>query len=115
MALINCPECNKEISNKAQSCPSCGAPLLLSKVVKIKFPRGQQLLNMNCSVYDENNNLLAKCKEGEVANFEIEEETLIYVYMNSRIGRASIVAHPGDRFEVNFRTFGIGISKVDIL
>lgn len=27
MALINCPECNKEISDKAIACPNCGAPL----------------------------------------------------------------------------------------
>lgn len=27
MALINCPECNKEISDKALSCPNCGFPL----------------------------------------------------------------------------------------
>lgn len=27
MALINCPECNKEISDKANSCPNCGYPL----------------------------------------------------------------------------------------
>lgn len=27
MALINCPECNKKISNKAISCPECGTPL----------------------------------------------------------------------------------------
>ncbi|MHB8056819.1 MAG: double zinc ribbon domain-containing protein [Desulfuromonadaceae bacterium] len=27
MALINCPECNREISDKAKSCPSCGLPL----------------------------------------------------------------------------------------
>lgn len=26
MALINCPECNREISDKAPSCPGCGAP-----------------------------------------------------------------------------------------
>lgn len=31
MALINCPECGKEISDKAVSCPNCGA------VVKKKF------------------------------------------------------------------------------
>lgn len=24
MALINCPECNKEISNSAKICPNCG-------------------------------------------------------------------------------------------
>lgn len=27
MALISCPECNKEISDKAISCPNCGYPL----------------------------------------------------------------------------------------
>lgn len=27
MALIKCPECGKEISNKAVSCPNCGYPL----------------------------------------------------------------------------------------
>ena len=27
MALINCPECSKEISDKALSCPNCGIPL----------------------------------------------------------------------------------------
>lgn len=26
MALINCPECGKEISDQAASCPNCGAP-----------------------------------------------------------------------------------------
>lgn len=27
MALINCSECGKEISNKASSCPGCGNPV----------------------------------------------------------------------------------------
>ena len=26
MALITCPECGKEISDKAKVCPNCGAP-----------------------------------------------------------------------------------------
>jgi RNA polymerase subunit RPABC4/transcription elongation factor Spt4 len=29
MALINCPECNKEVSDKAKSCPNCGYPFEL--------------------------------------------------------------------------------------
>ena len=29
MALINCPECNKEISDKATACPHCGCPIKL--------------------------------------------------------------------------------------
>ncbi len=27
MALINCPECNKDVSEKADSCPNCGYPI----------------------------------------------------------------------------------------
>ena len=27
MALINCPECGKEISERANSCPNCGFPI----------------------------------------------------------------------------------------
>lgn len=27
MALINCPECNNEISDKAVSCPKCAFPI----------------------------------------------------------------------------------------
>ena len=27
MALINCPECSKEVSDSAPSCPNCGYPL----------------------------------------------------------------------------------------
>jgi restriction system protein len=27
MALITCPECGKEISSQASSCPNCGAPV----------------------------------------------------------------------------------------
>ena len=27
MALIKCPECGKEISDKATACPNCGYPI----------------------------------------------------------------------------------------
>lgn len=27
MSLINCSECNKEISDKAEACPNCGNPI----------------------------------------------------------------------------------------
>lgn len=27
MALIRCPECGKEISDKAEACPNCGYPI----------------------------------------------------------------------------------------
>jgi ssDNA-binding Zn-finger/Zn-ribbon topoisomerase 1 len=32
MALINCPECKKEISDKVKSCPQCGYPLVSESI-----------------------------------------------------------------------------------
>ena len=34
MALINCDECNKEVSDKAASCPHCGAPIAQAQETK---------------------------------------------------------------------------------
>lgn len=34
MAIINCPECGKEISDKAPACPNCGHPLKKADPVK---------------------------------------------------------------------------------
>ena len=31
MALINCPDCNKEVSTSAVSCPNCGAPVAAAR------------------------------------------------------------------------------------
>ena len=36
MALINCPECGKEISEKAKSCPHCGCPIEASEPEKVE-------------------------------------------------------------------------------
>ena len=36
MALIKCPECNKEISDKASSCPHCGYPLEKKETKKVR-------------------------------------------------------------------------------
>lgn len=31
MALINCSECDREVSDKAPACPACGAPIASGK------------------------------------------------------------------------------------
>lgn len=46
MALINCPECGKEISDKATNCPNCGMPIGNKKFCKFC---GEQI-NTDCVV-----------------------------------------------------------------
>lgn len=40
MALIHCPECNKEISSSAETCPNCGYPLVKLKADEAKAANG---------------------------------------------------------------------------
>jgi hypothetical protein len=50
MALINCPECNKQISDKAEICVGCGAPV----EVNLKFIIGIPITfgNLEVAQYD---------------------------------------------------------------
>lgn len=42
MALINCPECGKEISDKVKACPHCGYPLV-EESIDPSIPKPQQV------------------------------------------------------------------------
>lgn len=44
MALINCPECTKEISNKAKSCPNCGMPIENDLTIQLEKKLGKKLI-----------------------------------------------------------------------
>lgn len=50
MALINCPECRKQVSDQAEKCPNCAYPITAQKIV-IKNNEGffLQSMNFGCS------------------------------------------------------------------
>lgn len=81
MALINCPECNKQISDKAKACPNCGFPIEeINKPneVLLQFPElpsdlstGRPLTNWAGNthfkgVYDSEENVVEKINPGVV-------------------------------------------------
>lgn len=43
MALINCPECNKQISDFAVNCPNCGYPLQKQNFEKKSTPQNRNI------------------------------------------------------------------------
>lgn len=54
MALINCPECQNQISDKADNCPKCGYPIA-GKKSKITVQKKEgcflQTLNLGCLIF----------------------------------------------------------------
>jgi len=49
MSLINCPECSREVSQKAPSCPNCGAPIAASSIQTYTAPASPpEKKNVSC-------------------------------------------------------------------
>ena len=114
MALVKCPECGKEVSSNAATCPNCGTPIKGANVIRVQFPKTDTILG--CYVYDSNGNTLAKCNVGEIASFESAQPINIKVKMKGFFGSAEITAKPGGRYAVSTKWFGgISIKEVDSL
>lgn len=80
MALIICPECGQQISDKAKACIHCGTPIAIDKTVKIKiFRYGSTFFGvaLRVTITDQSGRILWTGPSGSVATFEIEEETEI--------------------------------------
>lgn len=83
MAMIKCPECGKQVSDKAKACPGCGYPIeddMPSGIVRIKVSplaigiNGNQKVTIygNCRTVWEGNT-------GEVAELYVDQPTEVTV------------------------------------
>ena len=90
MAMIKCPECGKEISDKAKSCINCGCPLsevVTSGIVRIKMPNNivegvvGLFSSRKASVIGPDDKTLWDGKHGENASFIIDGPTKITIQL----------------------------------
>lgn len=77
MAIITCPECGQQVSNKAKKCVHCGTPLTIDNKIKVKIPRFcTGMLNQKaCEVEVQiDGKTVWNGFSGSVAVFETEQE-----------------------------------------
>lgn len=85
MAMIKCPECGKDVSDKAKCCPNCGCPiefLIPNGIVKIKVSalNAASGLNGNQKVsISSNDKVLWEGNSGEVAELFFEGPTNVKI------------------------------------
>lgn len=80
MALIKCPECGREVSDKAANCINCGCPLAgINPAGSVTVAvNGPGMVKMN--IFDMETGKELWCgNNGEVARFNVEKETEISV------------------------------------
>lgn len=123
MALIKCPECEKEISDKAQVCIHCGCPLkATTKRVKIKMPLYSSnvfIKNKKYAIVASNNNILWSGEIGKIAEFEIDVSIEIKIKLLWGIGPKVIklgVIEPGKTYQVSQDAiYGYNLSEIQLI
>ncbi len=83
MALIKCPECGQEVSDKATNCPRCAYPIASSRpdgTVRIKMTVIAQTISGNQKVsVIANGNTLWEGRTGEIAEIYFAKPTMVTV------------------------------------
>lgn len=80
MALITCPDCGAQVSDRAKNCIHCGAPLIAEEnVLKIKTPKNQEVVvNVVYDFYDDHTGKrLASATKNSLVTIKLDAPTRI--------------------------------------
>ena len=95
MALINCSECGKEVSDKAKACPNCGCPINEEKKeskVMIYGYTESYIFNPKVKIFI-NDQEVGSVAKGQLFEMNIDRDTEIVFKCNMR--KSSIIAKAG--------------------
>ncbi len=98
MALIKCPECGSEVSDRAASCPRCGYPIKpVSNPALIRFEQ-TYAVRYTCTVTCNGRDYT--CKQGESVSIDISAPTTVQIRISGGNGSTSGQIIPGRRYNV---------------
>ncbi len=123
MALIQCPECGKQVSDRAGVCPNCAFPLASLRTdgtVSIKIANG---LGGSVYIHEVSTmNVIWTGASGQIAKFNIMQPTDIGIRWG--VGKkflpgATARVEAGKKYELAIRqgffSSGVCINEVDVL
>lgn len=82
MVLIKCPECGKEISDKAEKCIHCGCPIKTHIAQgKVVFQTSNDFIGLlgKYTIKDKDGNVVAKLKANDYFETNINSDTTFYI------------------------------------
>lgn len=113
MALIICPECGQQVSDKAKTCIHCGMPIEVDNSTRIKLYKwvASSMKPTTCEVeITLNGKTLWSGDAGSVATFEIPQKLNIHIlakkvcangpFVYSRDVHLDFMVEPAKRYEI---------------
>ncbi|MCD8103978.1 MAG: zinc-ribbon domain-containing protein [Lachnospiraceae bacterium] len=110
MALFKCPDCGKEISDRASACPNCGCPISEMKtggIVKIKMPTTNAIsggfvgmLSSKNVTISSGSRTLWTGRHGQTASFELDAPTTITIDLGGWANKVNGRVEPKKKYEL---------------
>lgn len=98
MALIKCPECGSEVSDRASACPRCGCPIA-QVPTKLSFIEQSNMPERPwCTVICNNNKYSCRC--GESIIIKISSPSSVAIHLGAQSTSGTII--PGKEYVVHF-------------
>lgn len=113
MALFECPECGREISDKAEKCIHCGYPIKpQQKQGKVIFQSSNDFMGLlgKYTIKDKDGNIIAKLRANDYFETNIDCDTTFYVRPTgsfSSFKEAFAPANTVSRFSIGLSDSGI--------
>jgi hypothetical protein len=109
MAIISCPECSREVSDKASACPHCGYPLQSvpkEGMVRIKLPSNivegwiGLFSSRQASICTLKRDILWEGKHGENAKFTIDAPMNIIINLGGWANEVEGLVEPHKKYSL---------------
>lgn len=113
MALVECEECGKQVSDRAEAYPNCGNPIAI-KPVELRF-LNQYVISYKCYVSDaETGEELWAGKQGNIAKIDTNnEKKTLSIKISGGNGTGEIEVKPGDKLLIEGGLLGIKYRYAD--
>lgn len=124
MAMIKCPECGRQVSSAAKSCPSCGYPLAEesdSGYVKIKTPA--QIEGTKPHLFRKQMaSIFAKGivnwhgELGSIARFKINGPTKVLIDLGNKAEMLETTVYPNTSYKLEYvRTRFLSLPEYELV
>lgn len=98
MALIKCPECGTEVSDRAAVCVRCGCPInQAATYATIKFEQ-TYVVRYTCTVTCEGKEYT--CKQGESVQIPVSKPTSVQIRISGGNGSCTGTVLPNGKYNV---------------
>jgi DNA-directed RNA polymerase subunit RPC12/RpoP len=108
MALIACPECGSDVSDRAPTCPRCGVPILVESKLIVSAPTQQMLFSPKVRIFLDGT-AVGEVRKGETQSVTITADGTVSFEAAGRSARLPVQAGRVTRIQLSWNRISGGL------